>query len=468
MEAVVTPPDSADELGRVKLTDPAEVPGIVAAAREALGDWSRRPMAERAAILEAAADSLVDRQEELGRLLAAESGKPLAQAEFEIRASIGLLRANAFEGRRLTGTVLPTEANPGTEQDLAITRREPLGVIAAILPFNFPVELFIEKCAAALIAGNTVVAKPPLEAPLAIEAFHEALLGAGVPAAALAVIHGDVEPASALATAPGVDAISLTGSTGAGIAVAKSTAHLLRRLHLELGGNNASLILADADLDLVVAEATRGRLMMNGQACSASKRLVVHESLHDELVERLAEVAHSQRVGPATDPDTTIGPLINAPSAARVAEQVANAVEEGATLAAGETSADNAYFPPAVLAGTPTTAGVARSDEIFGPVFTVIPVASPEQALAVANSSDFGLMGSVFTADLRLAWDLAERMETGGVVINGTDNYRPPIIPFGGVKLSGLGREGLGYTIKELSREKTIVLRRFRGALSER
>lgn len=467
MEAVVTPPDSAEELGKVRLTDPDAVPGIVADAREAQREWGRRPLAERAAILELAADSLAGQKEELGRLLAAESGKPLAQADFEIGGAIGLLRANAFEARRLTGTVLPTEGNAGTEQDVAITRREPLGVIAAILPFNFPVELFIEKCAAALVVGNAVVAKPPLEAPLAIGRFHDALLEAGVPAAALALVQGDVEPASALATAPGVDAISLTGSTAAGIAVAKSTAHTLRRLHLELGGNNASLILADADLDLVVSEATRGRLMMNGQACSASKRLIVHESLHDDLVDRLAEVARSQKVGPATDPETTIGPLINAPSAARVAEQVANAVEEGAELAAGAEQAENAYFAPAVLANTPASAGVACSDEIFGPVFTVIPVSTPEQALEVANSSDFGLMGSVFTADLRLAWDLAERMEAGGVVINGTDNYRPPIIPFGGVKLSGLGREGIGYTMRELSREKTIVLRRFRGALNQ-
>lgn len=465
---MVTPPNSAEELGRVELTDAGAVAGIVAEARVAHFDWRRRPLFERAAILEQAANSLVDKEEDLGRLLAAESGKPLAQAHFEIRASIGLLRANAFEGRRITGTVLPTEANPGTEYDLAVTRREPLGVVAAILPFNFPVELFIEKCAAALIAGNAVVAKPPLEAPLAIGAFHEELIGSGVPSAALALIQGDVEPAAALATAPGVDAISLTGSTAAGIAVARSTAHLLRRLHLELGGNNASLILADADLDLVVAEATRGRLMMNGQACSASKRLIVHESLHDELVERLVAVARAQRVGPATHPETTIGPLINAPSAARVAEQVAAAVAEGATLAAGETSAQNAYFPPAVLAATPTTASVSRSDEIFGPVFTVIPVATPEQALEAANASDFGLMGSVFSADLRLAWALAERLETGGVVINGTDNYRPPVIPFGGVKLSGAGREGIGYTINELSRDKTIVLRHFRDALSGR
>ncbi|MBM3668001.1 MAG: aldehyde dehydrogenase family protein, partial [Actinobacteria bacterium] len=167
--------------------------------------------------------------------------------------------------------------------------------------------------------------------------------------------------------------------------------------------------------------------------------------------------------GPAIEQETTVGPLINARAAGNVADQVGEAVSQGARLAAGEAGADGAYFPPAVLAATPPDAGVASGVEIFGPVFTLIPVDDAEQALRIANDSPFGLMGSVFSEDLELAWDLAERLETGGVVINGSDNYRPPVIPFGGVKMSGRGREGLGYTIEELSREKTIVLRRFRG-----
>lgn len=455
-------PEESDVLGEITLTDPDAVAEIVGRAVAAKRSWSALPVAERAAALDRAADILEAEQSELGRLLAAESGKPLPQAEFEVGGGIHFLRGNAIEGRRLAGRVLPTEGNFGTEWDLAYTRREPLGVVAAILPFNFPVELFVEKCAAALVGGNAVVVKPPLEDPLVVERFRQALVEAGVPAEVIQAVHGDADVGAALATAPGVDAISLTGSTNAGIAVAVSTAAQLRVLHLELGGNNACLILDDADIDLVAEEAVRGRILMNGQACSASKRLIVHRSLHDELADRLAAAAASQTVGAATDASSTIGPLIHTGAASRVADQVAKARSQGALLAAGSGEADGAWFAPTVLAGVPTGADIARDDEIFGPVFNLIPVDSEREALETANASSFGLMASVFSTDPQRALGVAERIDSGGVVINGTDNYRPPVIPFGGVKMSGRGREGLGYTLDELTREKPIIFRRFR------
>jgi len=463
----ITPPDSAEVLGRVEATAVDDVGAAVDRALAAQRRWGRLPVSERAAALERAASALEGEADELAELLAAESGKPIEQARFEVGSSIALLRGNAAEGRRTSGRVLPTEGNRGTETDLAVTRREPLGVIAAILPFNFPVELFVEKCAAALVAGNAVVAKPPLEAPLAIERVRAALVAGGVPPEAIATVHGDAEVGAALAGADGVAAVSLTGSTAAGIAVARAAAPTLRRLHLELGGNNACLVLADADLDLVAAEAVRGRLMMNGQACSATKRLIVDAALHDRLAERLVAAVGEQVVGPAREQRTTVGPLISDLAAARVSAQVGDALHAGATLAAGSATPQGAYFHPAVLTGVPAESAVAADEEIFGPVFSLIPASGPERMLEIANASRYGLMASVFSADLRLAWALAERLESGGVVINGSDNYRPPVIPFGGVKLSGVGREGLGYTIEELSREKTIVLRRFRGALEE-
>ncbi|HEY7256382.1 MAG TPA: aldehyde dehydrogenase family protein [Solirubrobacterales bacterium] len=463
MNSSITTPDAKEALGEVALTAPSDVEAIVAAASDSQGRWRELPVAERARILDTAARALEPEAPELGRLLAAESGKPLAQAEFEIGGAIALLHGNAEEGRRLGGRVLPTEGNPGTEWDLAYTRREPLGVVAAILPFNFPVELFIEKCAAALVAGNSVVVKPPLEDPLTVERLRRALIDAGVPPAAVAAVNGGADVGAALAGAAEVDAVSLTGSTAAGIAVAEAAAPILRPLHLELGGNNACLVRADADLDLVASEVIRGRLLMNGQACAASKRIVVDASVHDDLAERLTAALGSQRVGPATDPTTTVGPLITPTAAARVESQISRGRKEGAELVAGEGIADGPYVGPTLLGSVPASAAVARDDEIFGPVFALIPVDSDEEALAVANASSFGLMASVFSADVRRAVAIGERIEAGGVVINGTDNYRPPVIPFGGVKLSGLGREGLGYTIAELSREKTFVLRRFRA-----
>ncbi len=459
----ITNPQGEEQLGEVELTEPSAVEGVVSRAVEAKLGWRETPAAERAAALDRAADALEPLQAELGILLAAESGKPLGQAEFEVGGGIHFLRGNAIEGRRLAGRVLPTEGNFGTEWDLAYTRREPLGVVAAILPFNFPVELFVEKCAAALVGGNTVVVKPPIEDPLVVGRFRDALVEAGVPADALGVVQGGADVGAALATAPGVDAISLTGSTAAGVAVATATAEKLRVLHLELGGNNACLVLEDANLDLVASEVLKGRVLMNGQACSASKRVIVHRSLHDELAERLTEAVAAQKVGPATEPETTIGPLINERAASRVAAQVARATEQGAAIAAGSGDSEGAYFTPTLLADVPTSADIACDDEIFGPVFNLIPVDSAQEALAVANSSSFGLMSSVFSRDIQRALVMAERLESGGVVINGTDNYRPPIIPFSGVKMSGRGREGLGYTLEEMTREKPIILRNFRA-----
>jgi glyceraldehyde-3-phosphate dehydrogenase [NAD(P)+] len=463
MNLKITTPGRAEALGEVVQTPPSEVAPIVAAAARAQPAWARLPIAQRAEMIDSAADALSTSVPELGRLLAAESGKPLAQAEFEVEGAIGLLRGNAEEGRRLGGRVLPTEGNAGTEWDLVFTRREPLGVVAAILPFNFPVELFVEKCAAALVAGNAVVVKPPPEDPLTVESFRVALVEAGLPAEVVTAVHGGADVGAALASAPSVAAVSLTGSTAAGIAVAEAAAPTLRTLHLELGGNNACLVRADADLDLVTTELTRGRLLMNGQACAASKRIIVDSTAHDDLAARLGQVISRQRVGPATDPETTVGPLITPAAADRVAGQVTRAREEGAELLAGPGASDGAYFAPSLLGSVPVDAAVARDDEIFGPVFALIPVEGDEEALKVANASSFGLMASVFSADVQRAFLLGERIEAGGVVINGTDNYRPPVIPFGGVKLSGHGREGLGYTIAELSREKTFVLRRFRA-----
>ena len=458
---------TGEVLDLVAPTPAGDVDVLVRAARRAQPAWARRHMAERAALIESAAERLEPRAQELARTLACESGKPIAQALTEVRGAVSLLRANARAGRQMSGEVLATEGFDGTERDLAFTRREPLGVIAAILPFNFPAELYVEKCAAALIGGNAAVAKAPLEDPLTVAVFHDAVIEAGVPGEVAPLLHGGADVGSALASTDGVDAVSLTGSTRAGIAVAQASAPALRILHLELGGNNPSLILEDADLDLVASELTYGRLLMNGQACSASKRILVHRALQHDLCERLRDAVRRQVTGPALEASTTIGPLITEQAAHRVRDQVARAVREGAELIEGDLAADGAFCSPMLLANVPRNAAVAHDEEIFGPVFVLIPVADAAEALQVANESSFGLMASVFTADVRLAMALAERLQTGGVVINGTDNYRPPVIPFGGVKLSGSGREGAGYTLHELTREKTIILRRFRAPLEE-
>ncbi|NOY57027.1 MAG: aldehyde dehydrogenase [Actinobacteria bacterium] len=458
-ERVIHAPADGVVLGSVREATPDDVIRAVAVARRAFGDWRRAAPHERAAVLSRASALLEERAGELGPAHARESGKVITQARKEVLGAAALLDENAHVGRFDAGYLAPTGALPGGERDLTLVERVPLGVVACVIPFNFPVELTVEKAGAALAAGNTVVIKPPPQNPLATIATAQVLIDAGLPEGVLTVLPGDRVISAALCAAPGVDAVSLTGSVGAGMAVAQATARMLRPLHLELGGNGAAVVFDDADLDLVVSETMRGRMLMNGQACAATKRLVVHRSVAAEVAERLEAALAAVTVGDPTDERSEVGPLIDARSAARVAAQVANAVAQGGTLVRGEVSARDAWYRPALLDSVPTGADVVADDEIFGPVVTVIPFDTEEESIEIVNSSRLALTAAVFSGDLERALAAAERFEVGGVVINGTNNYRPPVVPFGGVGLAGAGREGIGYTYEDLTRTRFIAIR---------
>ena len=463
-ERDIPAPADGSTVGRAPTSVPADVDHAVAAARSAYQSWRRVAPHERAAVLRRGAEHLRASAEELATLHARESGKVIAQARKEVLGAADLLEANAHLGRYAEGTVAPTGAVPGGERDLTWVARVPLGVVVGVSPVNFPVELTIEKAGAALAAGNVAIVKPPPQNPLAALRTVQILVEAGLPPGILQAMPGDTEVSAALCAAPGVDAVSLTGSVGAGVAVSRATAHMLRPLHLELGGNGASVVLPDADLDHVVAETIRGRTLMNGQACAATKRLVVTAALAEDLTGRLETALGALEVGDPLDERSQVGPLIDAVAAARVAAQVGNAVGQGGRRVLGSEAARNAWFDPTLLTDVPTEADVARDDEIFGPVATVIPVSSDEEAVRVVNSSTMGLTAAVFSADIPRAIALAERLEVGGIVINGTNNYRPPVVPFGGVGMAGSGREGLGYTFEELTRTRFIALRGIRPA----
>jgi acyl-CoA reductase-like NAD-dependent aldehyde dehydrogenase len=422
--------------------------------------WAARRTGERAEILQRAAVRTNEESANWSRLLAEESGKILAQAQFEINLAAAITRGNAEKLRSMGSTPLPTETLESTADDIAWVRRAPLGVVAAILPFNFPAELFAEKAAAALAMGNAVIVKPPEQDPLTVIAMREAFVSAGVPADVLAILPGGRQTGAALCADPRIAAVSLTGSTRAGIEVASMP--LLRKLHLELGGNDAAIICHDADLELAAGELIFGRTLMNGQACASNKRIIVHRSIASGLVEKLSALLAPMRVGDPLDPATAIGPLISAAAAQRVGNQVARAVEQGARLVWGSATARDTFFSPCILADVPRSAEVANDDEIFGPVLTCIPFDTEEEAISIANQSSFGLSGCVFSRDWSRALKLSERLACGGAVVNGTGNYRPPFVPFGGVKQSGLGREGLGYTLEEMSQPRYTVLRRIR------
>jgi len=399
-------------------------------------------------------------------MLSRESGKPFSQSRFEVQFTWQLLQANVEWIRWQAGRLLPTEAQEGTAHDLAWETRVPLGTIAAILPFNFPLELLIEKAGPALAAGNAVVVKVPEETPFALMKVLDCFYEGGVPREVLAPVYGGREAGACLVSQPGLAAISLTGSTGAGVAVSSECASMLRKLHLELGGNDAAILLEDADLELAVPQLIFGRTLMNGQACASNKRLIVHASRVEELLERLTVAIAGIKLGDAADPDTQLGPLITEGAAARVISQLEKAVREGARVVCGDLKAKGCFVRPHLLAGVPATASIASDDEIFGPVLPVIPVQDENEALAVANQSRFGLSGCVFTADWKRGYRIARSLESGGCVVNGTGNYRPFTVPFGGVKDSGLGREGLGYTYEEMTRRHYIVFRNFKPGVS--
>lgn len=423
--------------------------------------WASLRTGERADILEKAAARIDEHAASWSRLLAEESGKILAQAEFELKLAASITRGNAAGIRFMGGDLLPTAALDSTADDVAWVRRVPLGVIAAVLPFNFPVELFAEKAATALAMGNAVIIKPPEQDPLTVIAMRDAFVSAGVPPDVLGMLPGGRETGAALCADPRLAAVSLTGSTRAGVEVA--SVPLLRKLHLELGGNDAAIICHDADLDLASAELVFGRTLMNGQACASNKRIIVHRSISGELAERLRALIAPMRVGDPLDSESSIGPLISEAAAERVGQQLARAIEQGAQLIWGSNSHQGAFFNPCILTDVRRSADVARDDEIFGPVFALIPFESEEEAISIANQSSYGLSGCVFSRDWPRALRISDRLACGGVVVNGTGNYRPPFVPFGGVKQSGLGREGLGFTLEEMSQPRYTVLRRIRN-----
>lgn len=451
-----------DAVGQIRPAALADVETIVRAAVAARADWSAASGHVRATALVAAADDLTAQVAQLGAFHARESGKIGPQAHHEILGALGLLRRNAELGRTAAGELAPTGSLPGGERDITIVERVPLGVIVAVIPFNFPVELTMEKAAAALASGNVVIVKLPPQNPLATRQVVEAV-ARRLPAGVLQAVDADTEVSAALCAHPAVAAVSLTGSVGAGVAVATSTAATLRPLHLELGGNGAAIVRPDADLDHVVNETLRGRLLMNGQACAATKRVIAHRSIAAELGERLvAALADVQPTDPLAD-GARLGPLSDAPSAARVEQQVQRAIDSGARRALGAPP-DGAWFAPTVLTDVPHDAAVLHDDEIFGPVVPIAAVDSDEEALALANDTRLRLTAAVFSADWPTAVAMAGQLDFGGVVVNGTNNYRPPIVPFGGVDLAGTGREGLGWTFGELTRTRFIALRGIRPA----
>ncbi len=455
-------PANDDQIDTVPRATQGDVERAIAAARRGAAAMAACPAWRRYEILEAAARRIEADQEELGTLLCRENGKRIGETTSEVGVAARIFRGYAEEAKRIFGHTAPLDAIPGREKSLALTTRGPLGVVAAIVPFNYPVELWSHKVAGGLAAGNAVITKTPEDCPLAVLRISRYLEEAGLPRGAHQVVTGGRDVGEALVRAAGVDMIAMTGSTAAGRRILEVAASTLKKVHLELGGNDATIICADADIEATADALIAGRFTSgNGQICCAVKRVLIERSIYQRLLDAVAARTIDLKIGDPMDPSTNVGPLINHRGAERVEAQVRKATSDGATVVVGGKRQGN-FFEPTILTGVrPGTP--AFEEETFGPVMPLLPFDEFDQALALANDSPFGLQAAIFTRDIGRIMRAYQALDVGTVVVNHTTAVRVETLPFGGNKQSGNGREGIHNTLHEMTKEKTLLLHEIFG-----
>jgi vanillin dehydrogenase len=423
------------------------------AAHAAKAAWGNSPAALREKILHRAADELEAATNDIVDLLIGEGGSTFGKAHFEIPFAANMLRSIAGEARRVRGDVFPSDVS-GL---LSLAIRRPLGVVAGISPFNFPVVLALKKVAFALATGNTFVLKPSEETSLVGLKLAEIFEKAGLPPGVLNVVPGD-GPALArvLFDDPRVKLISFTGSTTVGRHIAVECAKKGKRVVLEMGGKSPLIVLKDADVDYAVDTACFGIFIHQGQICMAGSRIIVEAPIYETFLQRFAAKAKTLQVGDPRDPHTVIGPLIRSSQCQMIDRKIKEAVAAGARLLTGGTYEGNFYQPTVVADVTPNMA--AFRDELFGPVAAVSRADNADHALALANNSSYGLSSAVLTNDLQLAMRFALELEAGMVHLNGPTVHDEPTVPFGGVKDSGSGREGGRWSVEEMTEVKWVTI----------
>jgi acyl-CoA reductase-like NAD-dependent aldehyde dehydrogenase len=425
----------------------------VDAAQRAMADPI--PAHERAAILDRVAAALGERQEEVARTISAEAGKPMKAARVEAQRAVSTYTFAAVEARRLAGQVVPMEASQAGEGKLGLTIRVPVGVVGAISPFNFPLNLVAHKLAPALAAGCAVVLKPATATPLSALLLAELETEAGAPPGWLNVLVG---PASQLGDVlvedPRVAAITFTGSGAVGWGLAERAPK--KRVALELGNATPVVVAADADIEAAAAKCAANAFSFAGQSCISVQRIYVESDAYDRFVERFLPKVEALRVGDPADEETDVGPLIDAESRDRVLAWIEEAKAGGAEVLAGGATTDEGLVRPTVIAGAGPGLKVS-CEEVFGPVVTLNRVGSVDEAIELANGTRYGLQAGVFTASVATALDAARRLEFGGVTVNEAPTFRADQMPYGGVKDSGNTREGPAYAVRELTEERLVV-----------
>lgn len=399
-------------------------------------------------------EKLKEKRLEFAESLTLEVGKPINESLLEVDRSIETLKLSAEEAKRIYGESVPLDAGMGGKGFFAFTQKEPLGVVAAITPFNYPLNLTIHKIAPAIACKNTVIVKPPTEAPLTVMRFCD-LLDEEFPDGVVNVIPGyGSEVGDHLVISPDVNKISFTGSVTTGLMISQKAG--MKKVTLELGGNDPTVILKDADLDKAVKGIINGAFLNAGQVCMGVKRVIVEDEIADEFAEKLVEATQKLVMGNPMDSKTTLGTLISEKAAIQVEETVNNAVREGAKILTGG-NRDGAFYEATVIDNVAPEMDLVEN-ETFGPVAPIIRVKNIDEAIEVANDTEYGLQAGVFTADYASAMRCAQEIEAGTVFINKQSTFRTDNMPFGGFKNSGIGKEGIKYAVDEMTKTKLIGL----------
>jgi acyl-CoA reductase-like NAD-dependent aldehyde dehydrogenase len=414
----------------------------------------RLPAYERGRILREISAGIRDRREELGRLIALEAGKPIRDALVEVDRASLTFRLGAEEAERLTGEVIPLDLLPSSRDRVGITRRFPIGPIAAISPFNFPLNLAAHKLAPAIASGNTILLKPPSADPLTMLTIAEIIEAAGPPAGSVSILPMTRELGDRMVADERFKLLTFTGSPSVGWRMKERAGK--KKVVLELGGNAGVIIDATANIDWAVKRCLVGAYAYAGQVCISVQRMFIHETIWDEFMTKFVEGVAGLKMGDPLDPTTDLGPMVDANQANRTQRWVDEAVALGGKLLAGG-HADGTFFPPTVLTDVPLTAQVC-SNEAFAPLVVAFPFHDLDEAIARVNDSMFGLQTGVFTNDLAGAWKAFGELEVGGVIVNDIPTYRIDHMPYGGVKDSGLGREGLRWSIADMTEIRIMVL----------
>jgi len=451
---VSNPADAGTPAGSTYHATPEQYEAAVTAAVAAFEQTKRLPAYERGAILRSISAGIKARREELGRLMALEAGKPIRDALVEVDRATLTFRLGAEEAERMVGEVIPLDLMASSRGRLGITRRFPIGPVAAISPFNFPLNLAAHKLSPAIAAGCSIVLKPPSKDPLTMLTVGEIIAEAGLPEGAVSILPMSRELGDRMVADERFKLLTFTGSPSVGWRMKERAGK--KRVVLELGGNAGVIIDRSADLDWAVKRCLVGAFTYAGQVCISVQRMVIHEAIWDEFIARFVAGAGQLKLGDPLDPQTDLGPMVDATAAGRTQRWVDEAVALGGKLLLGG-HADGTFFPPTILTDTPVTAAVC-SNEAFAPLVVAFPFRDFADAIRQVNDSSFGLQTGVFTNDLERTLLAHDELQVGGVIVNDVPTYRADHMPYGGVKDSGLGREGLRWAIEDMTELRIMVL----------